>query len=265
MRRTRRRWPVVALAFAGCAGFVVGYALVFGGGEPEPFEPLGPEDLPPAIAACPRGATTRGIDVSYHQDAIHWARVRRAGVHFAFVRASDGGGFPDPRFAANWAGARKAGVLRGAYQYFRPDEDPGGQADLLIAMLGGDRGELPPVIDVETAGTRSPAQLARAVVRWVERVRARLGVEPIVYTGPDFWRDHGGAADLSRQPLWLAHYTTGCPLVPPRWTAWTFWQYSERGRVPGISGPVDLDLFAGGREELDALVRRARHPREAAR
>jgi len=86
---------------------------------------------------------------------------------------------------------------------------------------------------------------------WVDRVRAGLGVEPIVYTGGDLWRN-GGAELLASQPLWVAHYTQGCPMLPSPWTRWTFWQHTDRGAVPGIDGAVDLDQFAGTLGELHA-------------
>jgi lysozyme len=241
---------VFAVAFA--VAFVVAYALLFGGGEPD--------DEQVATPSCHTGPVTPGIDVSYHQHTIDWRRVRKAGVLFAFIRVSDGSTFADPMFERNWSKARPTGILRGAYQYFRPDENAVTQADLLIEAIRRDPGELPPVIDVETTGGRSPSQIRRAVEAWIARVRDKLGVEPIIYTGPDFWKTHAGNADLTSQPLWVAHYTTGCPTVPAPWKTWTFWQYTERGSVPGITGHVDLDVFAGDFKQLEDFARRSRRP-----
>lgn len=214
-----------------------------------------------SVPGCQRGPTVAGIDVSYYQQAIAWPRVRRAGIRFAFIRASDGLTLADPRFAKNWQGAKRAGLLRGAYQYFRPEQSALDQADLLIAAIDRDPGELPPVIDVESTGGASAAELATSIRTWVDRVRTRLGVEPIVYTGPDFWRTRVAGADLARQPLWIAHYTPTCPTVPAPWRRWTFWQHADTGRVPGIAGPVDLDVFAGSFGELQDFARRSRLPR----
>ncbi len=202
------------------------------------------------LPACIDGPTTPGIDVSYYQETIDWKRVHRAGMRFAFIRVSDGLTVLDSMFKRNWAGAKQAKLLRGVYQHFRPDETAVAQADLMIAAIERDRGELPPVIDVEVTGGRSPAQIATAVRAWVARVRARLSVEPMIYTSPDFWRDEVGGADLSTQPLWVAHYTKECPRVPAPWTTWTFWQHSKTGQVPGISGPVDFDVLSGNLESL---------------
>ena len=214
---------------------------------------LGGKEAPVELPKCGDRPTTPGIDVSYHQDVIRWPRVRKAGIRFAFIRVSDGTTFADPRFRDNWEGARAAKIARGAYQFFRPEESAIAQADLLIAAIARDRGELPPAIDVEVSGGRTHQQVVTAIRTWVERVRARLGVEPIVYTSPELWRDLTGNADFSSQPLWIAHYTTDCPRVPPAWSAWAFWQHSKTGTVPGIQGHVDLDVFAG---ELEALRRR---------
>ena len=153
-------------------------------------------------------------------------------------------------FKRNWAGAKQVRLPRGVYQYFRPDESATAQADLLIAAVERDRRRAPPVIDVEVDRWQVPRADRDGRAGVGARVRTRLGVEPIVYTSPDFWRDEVGGAESSSQPLWVAHYTKECPRIPAPWTTWTFWQHSKTGQVPGISGPVDFDVFSGN---FDAL------------
>jgi lysozyme len=214
--------------------------------------PSPPRRVKPARPDCHIGPTTPGIDVSYHQETIDWQRVHRAGIRFTFIRLSDGAAQRDPRFALNWAEARRAGLVRGAYQFFRPDQSVAAQADLMIAaMRDRQHDDLPPVIDLEVDGGLAVPIVAARARAWVDRVRAGLGVEPIVYTGGDLWRN-GGAELLVSQPLWVAHYTQGCPTLPSPWTRWTFWQHTDRGAVPGIDGAVDLDQFAGTLGELHA-------------
>jgi lysozyme len=211
----------------------------------------GCQDGPP-VPRCQPGPTTPGIDVSYHQQTIDWPRVQRAGIRFAFIRLSDGANLRDPMFATNWTEAKRAGLVRGAYQYFRPDQSVTAQSDLMIAAMSTrDRSDLPPVIDIEVDGGLPIADVTERAAAWVAQVRGRLGVEPIVYTGGDLWRA-SGAGPLATQPLWLAHYTQGCPVLPSPWTHWAFWQHTDRGAVPGIEGPVDLDRFAGTPGELHA-------------
>jgi len=231
----------IAVALVAMTGYVVLQATQ----NREPAvrkKPLPPE--------CKLGPTTAGIDVSYYQGDITWSRVHRAGVRFAFIRVSDGATIADTKFDANWTGARRAHVLRGAYQFFRPSESPIEQANLVIRKLRArGAGELPPVIDIEvTDGLPLATVVANARV-WIEHVRSQLGVEPIVYTNYGMFR-WGGAEALARQLLWLAHYTEACPSIPPPWQRWTFWQYTENGRVDGIDGAVDLDVFDGTPDEL---------------
>ena len=205
---------------------------------------------PPMPQECKLGPTTPGIDVSYHQGDITWPRVRRAGIKFAFIRVSDGTYVTDTKFPANWSGAQRAKIKRGAYQFFRPELSAIDQADVLIRHLRlYGMGELPPVIDIEdTGGLPLSTVVANAQV-WIERVRTELKVEPIVYTNPGMWQWRG-AAELATQPLWLAHYTTGCPTVPQGWVRWRFWQYTDNGRIDGIDGPVDLNVFDGRPQDL---------------
>src|SRR5512143_714506 len=121
----RRGYPLVRKALLATAAVALGLAaaVVFR----TRAHPVGPER-----PGCQVGPTTPGIDVSYHQETIDWPRVRRAGIRFAFIRLSDGATLRDPRFATNWAEAGRAGVVRGAYQYFRPDQSVTAQADLMI-------------------------------------------------------------------------------------------------------------------------------------
>jgi lysozyme len=216
----------------------------------------GTDSIDQTTIVCGVGPTVRGIDVSYYQGNIDWNQVKGAGVEFAFIRVSDGTGFPDPRFATYWAGSRSAGILHGAYQYFRPEQDVIAQADLLLTNMGMlMHDDLPPVLDVEATGGLGPAQVAAKVKLWVDYVTPKIGRAPIIYTGYYFWRDSVGGANMTASPLWHAQYTTAaCPNIADPWTSWAFWQYTDTGTVAGISGGTDLDRFNGDRAALDAFI-----------
>jgi lysozyme len=205
---------------------------------------------------CADAATTKGIDVSKWQGTIDWTKVANAGYAYAFIRVSDGINTPDAKFAANWAATRSVGIIRGAYQFFRPSQSVTAQADLMIQKIGAYQpGDLPPVIDVEDDGGLSPPTVASKVRQWVDRVQAALGVTPIVYTGKYFWRDEvGGPASFAPNALWIAQYTSLCPDIPAPWSRWTFWQYTDSGSVPGIAGPVDTNRFNGSLAQLQAFA-----------
>ena len=204
---------------------------------------------------CAAGPTTKGIDVSYYQGTIDWAKVKTAGVAFAFVRVSDGLATIDAKFSQNWSGARAAGVVRGAYQFFRPNLDAAAQANLFVEKVGTlAADDLPPVIDVEASGSQSAAVIAAKVRIWIDIVEAATGKKPIIYTGYYFWRDSVGDAKFPGYPLWVAGYVNHCPDVPLGWDTWSFWQTSSTGQVRGIAGAVDLNTFNGDRAGLLAMT-----------
>ncbi len=206
------------------------------------------------LRVCADGDTVRGIDVSHWQGAIDWGSVAGAGIRFAFIRVSDGTGTMDDQFHRNWPEARRVGILRGVYQYFRPNQDPIAQADLLVREMGAlETDDLPPVIDVEATGSRSPSEVAAAVRAWVDHVAAATGRRPIVYTGRYFWQDSVGNAEMPDTPLWVANWGVSCPDLPAAWSGWRFWQESSTGSVAGISGNVDMDRFNGNMDALHAF------------
>ena len=211
---------------------------------------------------CASGATTMGVDISYYQGTIDWAKAKAAGVKFAFVRVSDGTTFVDPKFVQNWSNTKTNGVIRGAYQFFRPSQNVNAQADMMINAIGQyTPGDLPPVIDVEADGGLAPATVAARVRQWVDRVKTALGVEPIVYTGMYFWRDEvGGPTSFAPNPLWIAQYTSLCPNLPAPWMKWTFWQHTDSGHVNGITGNVDMDKFNGDITALIAFANGSANP-----
>ncbi|MGZ4787934.1 MAG: glycoside hydrolase family 25 protein [Terriglobales bacterium] len=200
----------------------------------------------------------RGIDVSHYQGVIDWTEVAKAGVEFAFTKATDGMSGSDSMFQRNWTRAQAAGLRRGAYHFFRAQQDSERQAQCFVAMLREDRGELPPVLDFETLTGACVEQALRGAQRWMEIVEEECGRKPILYTGPAFWMTNlAGSSVFADYSLWIAHYTkVSKPNVPSAWRDWTFWQYSEQGSIPGVLGPVDLDYFAGNITELDAFCGR---------
>lgn len=201
----------------------------------------------------------RGIDVSYYQGTIDWPAVAATDVRFAVVRLSDGLGTRDSQFVRNWQQTKEAGLVRGFYQYFRASAGGAAQAALAVERLneagGFEADDLPPVLDIETLDGRTAAQVASEAAIWVSAMREATGKEPIIYTGAYFWDDNGLPRTLNTQPLWTANYTTNpCPWTSDAWDRWTFWQYSDSGTVSGISGPVDLDYFAGTLDDLQRFA-----------
>ena len=194
-----------------------------------------------------------GLDVSHYQGTIDWAAVYASGRRFVFIKATEGAHITDSRFASNWKNAREAGLLTGAYHFFKPQIAVDLQVEQFVATVGTPRsGDLPPVLDVETPAdwlSLPEAQRVYIVLAWLTAVEQRLGVRPILYLSPSFAKDIlGSDSRLSAYPLWIAHYTSAPqPTIPKPWKNWTYWQHAESGQVPGVPGQrVDLDRFNGG-------------------
>lgn len=190
-----------------------------------------------------------GIDVSHFQGTVNWAEVAASGACFAFVKATEGITYVDPQFSVNWPAMKEAGLLRGAYHFYEPADDPASQAQHFLSTVTLETGDLPPVLDVETNGGVSSSQLWSGVSTWLQYVQTATGRQPIVYTAPGFWDANSPSLALTSYPLWLADYASQ-PTLPNGWSAWQFWQHSQTGTVPGVSTSVDLDLFNGTLSQL---------------
>lgn len=204
----------------------------------------------PDIAGLPLRYPVHGVDLSRYQSGIDWALARSSGVNFAFVKATEGGDSFDPLFPSHWTHSAEAGVRRGAYHLFYHCRPASEQARWFIAHVPRDPTALPPVLDMEwtptspTCRTRRPAAEIRAEARvFLTAVGRHYGQRPILYTTPDFYRDND-LGKLSGVTFWLRSVAAPVGRVYAG-QAWSFWQYSGTGSVPGIPGRVDLNLFAG--------------------
>ncbi len=213
----------------------------------------------PVHNVCSGPNSVQGIDVSFYQSEVNWAAVKSAGKVFAFIRVSDGIDNPDSQFDRNWKVSQSYGIIRGAYQYFRASKDPISQAELMLEKISAAGGlldeDLPPVIDVETMSGQSRQTVLDKVATWIKHVEEKTHRTPIIYTGAYFWDDNKLGSTFNAYPLWAANYVNGdCPLVSDSWSYWHFWQYSDKGKVSGISSGMDVNRFNGTLEELKAFV-----------
>jgi len=202
----------------------------------------------------PGGYSLLGMDVSAYQGNINWEMVAKMSegskeIRFVYIRSTMGMNRSDRRFSDNWEGAGQINLLRGAYHYFDPRQSGKQQALHFLnrlAMVKGP-GELPPVLDVEDMGRLNVASLQREVKAFVGEVERKLGVKVMLYSGSTFYLQKLHQA-FSGMPLWVAHYTPHRPRLAER--KWDFWQFSDKGRVNGISEAVDLNVFRGTWNEL---------------
>jgi GH25 family lysozyme M1 (1,4-beta-N-acetylmuramidase) len=206
-----------------------------------------------------------GVDVSNWTGDIDWAGVASGGGKFAFVHASEGADYTNPRFESQFGGAAAAGLVRGAYHFAQPHESSGAAQADYFAQHGGawtaDGQTLPGVLDVEDNpyqdknGKNSCYGLsAKEMITWIgdftKKYRQKTGRNAIIYTTTSWWRTcTGDTAKFKAHPLWLARWGTDPGELPKGWTKHTFWQSAEKGTLPG-----GQNAFNGTDAELKELV-----------
>lgn len=199
--------------------------------------------------------TLQGIDVSHYQGTVNWSSVKKAGIVFAFAKATDGNTYTDPQFHTNWQAMQAAGILRGAYHFYETNDDPVTQAQNFIKAVGSlAANDLPPVVDIEIfKGAYGAASVAANLQTWLDTVEKALSRKPMIYTNTSFWNTTINR-DFSKYPLWIAEYGVSQPKIPSSWKSWAFWQSSQSGSVAGVTDSVDTDVFAGTMSDLLSLI-----------
>jgi len=209
-----------------------------------------------ALSVCAGSSTVSGVDVSTYQGAVDWPSVKGSGRAFAIARVSDGTANPDDQFAANWKGMKSAGLVRGAYQFFRPEVDPTAQATLFLKALSANGGlvdgDLPPILDWEVTDSVADATADANAQTWLDAMEKGTGRKPLIYTA--LFMEATVGTGFSSYPLWVANYGVKCPSLPGGWSSWVMWQSADDGTVGTVSGGVDLDEFNGTLAELLKFV-----------
>ena len=192
--------------------------------------------------------------MSKFQGDIDWNAVADSGVKFAWIKATEGGD-RDARFQANWDGARKAGLPRGAYHFFTQCRSGADQARNFIGLVPREPDALPPVLDLEDMGTcRSGPQvvnLVEEIVTALNMLETHYGRRPLLYVTPEFDAAHL-QGHFTNEMFWARSLVR-----PPQFRTdqWLIWQYHSSGRRAGVNGPVDLNAFRGSKRQFDAFVR----------
>lgn len=205
------------------------------------------------ITSCTHDADQyeiHGIDVSHYQKTIDWRTVaKQEKVHFAFIKATESVDYQDSIFKKNWAAAKEVGLIRGAYHFFRPNVSVEWQIKNFTQQVQLEKGDLPPVLDIEDFKQVSMPTLIERVRLWLIFIEEHYKVRPIIYASLNVYEDYLQLA-FPDYPVWIARYNR---TKPPENTDWLFWQYSDQTRIDGILGNVDKNVFVGSLSELKAL------------
>lgn len=201
---------------------------------------------------------TFGFDISHYQNKedIQWDSLsignKTIPLEFVVMRATMGNRNADKNFDEFWESAKKHKLIRGAYHFYRSDEDPVIQANNFLENVKLESGDLPPVLDIEKIPRKKSKQkLIEDLKVWCKIVEETYGKKPIIYTYYHYYKDFL-KGEFDGYPLWLANYND-VPEPSPE-DQWHFWQFTENGIVYGINSKIDLNIYNGGIWSLKSLT-----------
>src|SRR4026208_819919 len=239
-KKAGKRWWIVVAFFITCLAFILGYD--WWKNRKSRFV-----RYPAFGISIPENYLIHGIDVSRYQQNISWESVKEMKVKnvqlgFVFIKATEGIVNTDAQFKRNWKRSKQAGMIRGAYHFFLATKDGREQAENFISAVDLEKGDLPPVVDIEQTYGVNTTLLKKELKEWLDVVEYYYGVKPVIYTNVDFYSRYLGK-EFNSYPLWAAHYYQyNTPRIERNWD---FWQHSEEGRVNGILSKVDFNVFNG--------------------
>lgn len=205
----------------------------------------------------PEGYEIHGIDISHYQGTIDWDRLRNAMVQrcplrFVIVKSTEGSGHLDENFRENFYQARETGFLRGAYHFWSNKSSAKKQARFFLEQVHLEEGDLPPILDVEHKPQDvSIGDFQKEILTWLQIMEDRYHVKPIIYTYYRFKQQFLDDPRFNDYPYWIAHYYVDRMEYDG---PWKFWQHTDAGRLPGIQGYVDLNIYNGSYYDLQQLT-----------
>ena len=208
-------------------------------------------------AEYPEGYEIHGIDISHYQGDIDWtklktAKIKNSPVKFILIKSTEGSNKLDENFNDNFYQARENGFIRGAYHFWSNRTSPRQQAYYFLKQVHLEDGDLPPVLDVEhKQKNKSNEEFQRDILTWLHIVEDKYHVKPIIYTYYKFKEAYLNAPVFDDYPYWIAHYYV--EKVAYKGSS-KFWQHTDVGKLPGIKGYVDFNIYNGSYYDLRKMT-----------
>lgn len=217
------------------------------------------------------GRKCYGIDVAKYQKKVDWTKLSfkadadgnvvvsgKSGrymqpVLFALVKSTEGITIKDPCFRRNFEGAKRAGIIRGAYHFLSVNSSVEEQVRFFIENTPLEKGDLPPVLDLEISKRtmqRHHRKVCRMALEWLKAIERHYGVKPIVYTYENYYKEYLRGNGFDGYDFWIARYG-----AEPSARHWEIWQLTDKGVCAGIKHKVDIDLFRGSYADLKKYVK----------
>ena len=207
-------------------------------------------------AEYPEGYEIHGIDISHYQGKIDWEQLKNAmikgcPVRFVIIKSTEGSSRLDENFRENFNQTRDFGFIRGVYHFWSNKSTAREQAYYFLDQVHLTDGDLPPVLDIEhKPADKSVEDFQRDVLTWLHIVEDKYHAKPIIYTYYKFKEQYLSAPVFDDYPYWIAHYYVDKVQYKGKWK---FWQHTDVGKLPGIKGYVDFNIYNGSYYELKQL------------
>ena len=207
-------------------------------------------------AEYPEGYEIHGIDISHYQGKIDWEQLKNAmiegcPVRFVIIKSTEGASRLDDHFRENFNQVRYFGFIRGVSHFWRNKSSAREQAYYFLDKVHLTEGDLPPVLDIEhKPADKSVDDFQRDVLTWLHIVEDKYHAKPIIYTYYKFKEKYLSAPVFDDYPYWIAHYYVDKVQYQGKWK---FWQHTDAGKLPGIKGYVDFNIYNGSFYDLRKL------------
>lgn len=207
-------------------------------------------------AEYPEGYEIHGIDISHYQGEIDWEQLKNAmiegcPVRFVIIKSTEGASRLDDHFRENFNQVRDYGFIRGVYHFWNNKSSAREQAYYFLDKVHLTEGDLPPVLDIEhKPADKSVDDFQRDVLTWLHIVEDKYHAKPIIYTYYKFKEKYLSAPVFDDYPYWIAHYYVDKVQYQGKWK---FWQHTDAGKLPGIKGYVDFNIYNGSFYDLRKL------------
>jgi lysozyme len=227
--------------------------------------PIHGDNRPHPGVAKARALPIQGMDVARYQGAIDYNKVYAAGIHFVYMKGTEGKDYVDPAFKGNWKRAKAAGMAHGVYHFMTWCSTAAEQAAWFKKNVPYDPTALPPVLDLEW-NHQSSCKVKWGKADVLEKIRVMLkameehtGKLPIIYTDIPFHRDilEGEHFD---NPFWLRS-TAAEPPERYKSRRWMLWQWTQTGTLNGVVGEVDRNAFYGDENDWTVFLLTGCDPR----
>ena len=208
-------------------------------------------------ANYPKGYEIHGVDISHYQGEIDWDKLRDAMIEgyplrFIMIKATEGSTKLDDKFVDNFYQARENGYIRGAYHFWSNKSSARSQAYHFLDKVHLQEGDLPPVLDVEhKPADKSVEEFQQDILTWLHIVEDKYHVKPILYTYYKFKEQYLSTPVFEDYPYWIAHYYVDKIEYKGNWK---FWQHTDVGKLPGIKGYVDFNIYNGSFYDMKKLT-----------